>query len=154
MSIEKRSRTSGTSRELLTSPQCDNVYNALGGRPGAASGAIGGGGYQDIYTISDAEGLEKLRRIGLSPAWIMVAKEIGFAAFMRMWAALADHDCLDGRGRIVVPVFRTFLRFERNEFIRAMLAAGRTDPEIIAAVKRKFHETPSKRNLRRLQLSA
>lgn len=134
-----------------------------GGRQEIPGRPAAGGGYRHICMKIDAAvaapsdaaaALEDLTRIGLSRAWLDVARAIGYEAFMVAWQILAGHPALDDRGRIVVPVLGGLIRYRRNQFVRAMVAAGAADGDIVDAVKRTFGETLKDRNLRRLRAPA
>jgi len=170
---ETRNRPSGDAARARTAAHGSAPTRHLGGRhdPGPAAGP--GGGSPNIYHSSgdaiqragadaaaaaaalaaDAPGIDKLRRMGLLSAWLDVAHAIGFDAFLVAWRTLSNHDALDGRGRIVVPLYTNFTRFERNEYVRSLLAAGKSDRDIIAAVKREFREILTPRSLRRIKRS-
>lgn len=88
--------------------------------------------------------------------WIQVARRIGFDAFVVLWQTLHEHaDQLDARNRITVPEFGTYLKFQRNEAIRALSAGGMTPPQIArhlsAVYKRPISKEVVHRALRRIR---
>lgn len=71
--------------------------------------------------------------MGLNRAWLRVAEVIGFEAFLAVWRVLeGDSVVANDRGRIVVPKFATFLRFQRNRRIEELVDRGLSAPEIKA----------------------
>lgn len=139
----------------------DAATSRPGGRQGALPLAIPGGGSRNICTISDAafaapasdaEGIADLRRIGLSAAWVSVAEAIGYAGFMSVWRALAEHPALDDRGRLVVPLFTDLIRYRRNQLVRQLIGAGASNADIVKQVKRTFGEVLKYRTIKRLRL--
>jgi len=87
----------------------------------------------------------------LAQLWVDLADELGMNTFLRIWRVMEGHDSLDTRGRVVVPVYRAYERFERNEYIRALIGAGCEDRAIMLEVKRTFGEVLSRRSLLRLR---
>lgn len=75
--------------------------------------------------------LAELRHMGIGRAWLNVAQEIGFDAFLTVWRVLATDDSVrDERNRVYVPLFNTFMRYQRNQYIRTLADAGLTPDEI------------------------
>ncbi len=151
----------------------------VGGRQQALRLAPGGGGYQNVCTApGDAVGapaapapttdprIAELRRVGLPRIWIALAQAIGFDAFVVAWQTLMRHGHVDDRNRIVVPNLQRYMRFQRNQMIRQLVAdgfgidevqqkvkdaTGESCPNLTSgaqrSVRRMAHETQDRRHL-------
>ncbi len=131
----------------------------VGGRHGSRSPTGQGGGYQDICTAlntplekkSDAR-LAELRDVGLSRVWLTVAEVIGVDAFLDAWKVLdqqATH-INPGQREIYVPLFASYLRFQRNRFILALADHGTSVDEIRRKVRTVLCEDISARHITRI----
>jgi hypothetical protein len=143
----KRSTTSG---EIRDQAPIDSSTPGVGARQEAAPPPPGRGGYQDVCTgpgddvASGASSparaiatpdprIADLRRMGLNRAWLRVAELIGFEDFLAVWRALENEAIVaSDRGRIFVPKFATYLRFQRNRMIEELAARGMSAQEIQA----------------------
>lgn len=124
----------------------------------------GGGGYQDKCSILNFghpqktakkidPRIEELRQMGLQAVWIDIAEDIGIDAFMRVWMILdADTTNIGDDGRIFVPIrsFKTYQRFQRNRYIEALDAIGKTPKEIKEILTSELCEVISLRHILRL----
>ena len=138
------------------------VKNVLPG--GSASNprpAQHGGGYQHICTkTGPALGaapspaadprLKELRRVGLPQPWPRVAALLGYDDFMRLWQALATVDNLGGRDRVVWPKLSTYLRYQRNLFMRTLAADGHSVEQIRDQLGAITSDVPSLSHIKRL----
>lgn len=124
----------------------------------------GGGGYQDVYTSRGAAvgapapaadpRLAELRRVGLPRIWIAIAQAIGFDAFMAAWQILMQHGHVDDRNRVVVPNLQRYLRFQRNQLIRQLVAEGCGIEEVQEHVREATGEILSESHIRRAAVLA
>lgn len=140
--MEKRTDTQGTAQqEAGTNP----LQQGVGGRQAYTHPLSGGGGY--LQTCSSfklrAAGpektrdprLEDLRRLGLHHTWQKVAAEIGVDAFLAMWRILDGEEQFhkssqEHRLEFSLRSYKSFLRYQRNEFIR-QLSANKVEPNQI-----------------------
>lgn len=131
----------------------------VGGRHGSRPPAMQGGGYQDICTTANTS-LEKkcdarlveLREVGLSRAWLTVAEVIGVDAFLDAWKVLDQQAAHinPGQREIYVPLFASYLRFQRNRFILALADHGTSVDEIRRQVRTVLCEDISARHITRI----
>jgi hypothetical protein len=135
------------------------IDSQVGGRQACLRLAPGGGGYPDICMPTDAAlsaparaadpRLAELRRVGLPRIWITVAQAIGFDAFVAMWRVLMQGGHVDDRCRVVVPNYSRYLRFQRNQLIKQLIAEGFGVAEIRDIVYQTTGETISESHIRR-----
>ncbi len=143
-------------------PASSPAAHGVGGRHSPASPSPQGGGYQVVYTDSDAavraaadQRMNELREIGLSRVWLDVAEAIGIDAFLDVWQIL-DRENL-GMGaerrelvRLYIPHFSTFLKFQRNRYIQTLAQQGAQAREISALIWHELREKISVRHVARL----
>lgn len=128
----------------------------VGGRHAISGHRPGGGGYLDICTTFQASlgrdpRLDTLRQMGLSHTWQRVAAMIGVDAFLAMWRILDAEERFhhDGDGlRFSLRRYRSFLRFERDQFICALAAAGLSTNNIQHRLADQFGECLSSKRIR------
>jgi hypothetical protein len=98
--------------------------------------------------------LDELEAMGLSRVMLQVAHAVGFDQFMEAWRILdGAHEALaENESGIYVrlPRLAAYRRYQRNRFIEAMVAIGKSHPEIKAAVNGQLHEDVSDRHIWRL----
>lgn len=91
--------------------------------------------------------------MGLARTHLQVAAEIGVDAFLAMWR-IYDGDqayCTDkGDLEIRMRPYRSYLRYQRNRFIEALIAQGLTQGEIQKRVKEDLCEKVSTRHISRV----
>jgi hypothetical protein len=131
----------------------------VGARQAALRLSPPGGGYQDVCNTSNAAlsapaaaadpRVAELRRVGLPKVWIRVAQEAGYDAFMVMWRVLMQGGHVDDRCRVVVPNYSRYLRYQRNQLVRQLIADGHGIPEIQHQVEQSTGETISEYYIRR-----
>lgn len=125
----------------------------VGGRQEGRACRCGGGGYQNIYPALNFQPkngekkrdprLDELRRIGLPPVWLSVADAIGADAFLEMWRILdAKGKVTDGGSMIEAKLrpYRSYLRFQRNSYIKALKALGMNPQQIRKALEKQMSE--------------
>lgn len=162
---EKRSPAAESAQLCLALP---GDSGGVGARQAPPPPALGGGGYLDICTSANfwkksgppeknAAGrdprLDDLRRMGLQRVWVDVAEEIGVDAFLRAWRIIdADPACSSDGTTLRVPLrlYRTFLRFQRNRFIRALADLKHSPRDIKRRLSRQFGESVSLRHIKRI----
>lgn len=111
-----------------------------------SSGQGGSGGEPDPR-------LAELREMGLGHRWLVLASAIGYDNFIIAWQILDDDEQWrqDSRGRIVVPRFSRFLRYQRNRYIKALSAEENASGKQIAKkVKAETGESLSEAHIHRL----
>ena len=94
--------------------------------------------------------LDELARMGLSRAQLLVAEAIGFDNFMLAWRIYdQDSACRTDKGDLEVRMrsYRSYLRFQRNRFIEALNATGKSVNEIRRIVNIELGEKLSARHI-------
>jgi hypothetical protein len=94
-----------------------------------------------------------LRRIGLQRVWLDVAEQIGVDAFLVVWRLIdADPSCSSDGTTLRVPIrlYRTFLRAQRNQYIRTLAGMDVSPREIKRRLSRQFGESVSLRHIKRI----
>lgn len=154
---EKRSSQPGAGVDELPD------LHLVGGRHGLSPAAIGGGGYlgnrgASMSHMADAAArdprLAELERMGIARTHLRVAAEIGVDAFLTMWRIYDEDPAYrtdKGDLQITMRSYRAYLRFQRNRFIEALHASGKSVTEILARVKLELCEQVSKRHVYRLR---
>lgn len=143
----------------------DANESQVGARQQALRLPGGGGGYQNVCTPPSAAvgapaagaaavaaadpRVAELRRVGLPRIWITIAQTIGFDAFLAAWQILMQHGHVDDRNRIVVPNLQRYLRFQRNQLIRQLVAEGFGVDEVRERVAAATGENLSESHIRR-----
>lgn len=135
----------------------------VGGRPESGTVPTEGGGYQDIYSVfaqsvekkRDAR-LEELRDVGLSNVWVAIAETVGVDAFLEVWRVLDDQvaQVNPGQREIYVPLFGSYMRFQRNRFIVSLGSQNVPHQEIKKMVKLYLCEDISSRHISRILAKA
>ena len=126
----------------------------------------GGGGYLSTCTKSDFfkndfekkcdPRIQELREIGLGKKWLVIAEAIGFDAFMAMWRILdADEyedSMVSSEGiRVRVPLFRRYLKFQRNRYILFCVSQGeKSAANLQKEIKKQLGESLSITHILRL----
>jgi hypothetical protein len=93
--------------------------------------------------------IAELRAVGIPRIWITVAEAIGFEAFMSVWQVLMHAGHVDDRCRVVVPNIARYMRFQRNQLIRALIADGHGVASICEIVSQATGEIISESHVRR-----
>lgn len=91
--------------------------------------------------------------MGLQRIWLVIAEEIGVDNFMRAWYILdSDIGSHADDGRLLIPIrrFRTYVRYQRNRYIEALIDLGFTPRQIKDRVERQLCEKLSIRNILRI----
>lgn len=126
----------------------DAPPQGVGGRQAARARSVGGGGYpencgfsnfQIADVVSDDSRFDELVKIGLGGPWLRLARRVGFDNFLAVWRAICEDDCTlhdGGRRMPKLREFRAYERFQRNEYIRGLAAAG-VDPKDIRRLVEK-----------------
>lgn len=133
----------------------------VGGRQQGSDPPTGGGGYQKKCAILEFSKtdprIQELRDLGLQQTWLDVVDIIGFDAFLAMWRRLdADpslHAENGGRIEFSIRTYRSYLRYQRNRYIRSLRECGHSVIEIQALVKQQLAEQISARHIDRLSRS-
>ncbi len=139
----------------------DKVGLGVGGRQGVGVGAARGGGYLENCTPANFSRntlpdprLEELARLGLQREWLAVAELLGVDAFLAAWRVLDTPDApRDDSGTLTLPLRRysQWLRWQRNQHIRALRAAGLRPSEVRERLKENYGEELSASQLRRIR---
>lgn len=138
-----------------------DLFPGVGGRQGYTPAPAGGGGYQDICNVLNFDPstepkkrdprLAELREMGLRRVWLNIAEEVGVDALLKIWRILErDPSGTDKEGRLVVPSYSSFLRYQRNRYIEALSAGGMKPREIQEKLKAQLCEQISIRHISRL----
>lgn len=161
--MSTNTQTRSSSEEMTDS---DGQIDWVGGRQGQTSTLGGGGGYQDNCTHGGFQDggsggkadprINELREMHIGRKWIQIAETIGFDNFMAMWAIL-DEDNIKNDGlscdrvRIWVPVFKRYLRYQRNRYILSRAADGDASPQDLQAeIKKLLSESLSIHHIKRI----
>lgn len=98
--------------------------------------------------------LDELEAMGLSRVMLQIAHAIGVDHFMAMWQILDSsyEAMMDNDSGIYIRLQRlsAYRRYQRNRFIEAMAAMGKSQPEISRMVKRELGESMTDRHIFRL----
>jgi hypothetical protein len=87
--------------------------------------------------------VDEMRALGVQPVWLRVAEVIGVEVFLALWRIL-DAEATRNDDQVINPTlisYRRFLRHQRNRYIEALSAQGRTSAEIRARVAADLGET-------------
>lgn len=141
----------------------------VGARQAAPGLSTQGGGYQDVCTVLEFQkksaGAEKtapprdpriddLRAIGVLPEWVRAAEEVGVDAVLTIWRIMdASPSALAHGGaslRVSLPLYRTFLRYQRNRYIETLRDGGLSPHQIRTRLQRQFGERLSLSHIRRI----
>ncbi|HHB12218.1 MAG TPA: hypothetical protein ENK62_03350 [Chromatiales bacterium] len=99
--------------------------------------------------MSDAH-LEELCEIGL-PRWLIdIAAEIGVDAALSVWRLISAAARERGDNRLHVPAWSTYLRYQRNRFIRSLDEQGYPPDEIHRQVQTVLCERISLAHVKRI----
>lgn len=149
------------------------VAQGVGGRQAVLPLPLPGGGYLDECTAPPSpvgrknrraaasppsrfshDGdprIDELRQFGIAPAWLRVARRVGYDAFLAAWFELAsDESVLDDRSRIVVPSPSRYARYQQVLFVRQLGAEGLEPAEIVSRVKRSLGRSMDPQYVRKL----
>lgn len=157
---EKRSRGKEIARGAAAAPAAPV---GVGGRHSDLPPSARGGGYLKNCTVFELRRgvskktardprLDELQALGLHPTWQKVAAEIGMDAFLAMWR-IVDHEQQwhHPKGTLEIPLrhYSSYLRYQRNCYIRALSGTGLTERQIhyrlITAYGEKLDPTHIKR---------
>lgn len=152
---EKRSSADGIGRDGQLS--CADVAG-VGGRQALPPFPGWGGGYQDNCTVLNFEKkrdqrLDELRAMGLQRVWIDIAEKIGVDNLLIAWRMLdSDETNHADQGRLLIPIrrYRTYIRFQRNRYIEALVELKLSPREIKEKIERQLCEKISVRNILRI----
>lgn len=170
-------RRSGAAAQAWDQLDLLDPGQGVGGRQSQEPATEGGGGYLNECTPPEvrqrrtkknfakfpansqldpreAALLSELDAMGLSRVMLQIAQTIGFDNFMAMWQILdgSPELWIESESGISVRLQRlsTYKRFQRNRFIEAMAAMGKTQLEISRSVTRDLGEKVSDRHIWRL----
>lgn len=157
---EKRSRSEEIAQGNPTPP---TTPAGVGGRHGDLPTFARGGGYLKNCTafeprlggskkIARDPRLDELQALGLHPTWQKVAAEIGMDAFLAMWRLVdQEQQWHHPKGTLEIPLrhYASYLRYQRNQYIRALSGTGLHERQIhyrlLAAYGEKLEPTHIKR---------
>ncbi|WP_157673624.1 hypothetical protein [Endozoicomonas ascidiicola] len=134
-----------------------------------------GGGYLNICSSSEVSGsaLSELASMGVSKTWLDVAAVIGVPAFLEMWQVLdqaIDQGAeLNSSIRVTVPRYERYLRYQRDQVIKALANEGESPVVIhkylraemgidislrtVQRVARRCHEPAAEEKIRHIPAS-
>lgn len=149
---EKRSSNSGMTAS-------DGQAGRVGGRQADRGTGPGGGGYLDICTkkrrADQDPRLAELAACGLAPHWLRVAAEIGVDSWLRAWQILSEEDSVqDDCGRVHVPSFSTYMRYQRNQLIASMARRQATPEQVRNVLRDRLGYDLTLRYIRQLMRAA
>lgn len=141
--------------------------DGVGARQAAPSPSIPGGGYLDICNRRKVEKkrgravieprrdprIDELRRVGLQRVWVEVAEAIGVDNWMVAWRIIDANPAASLEGNMLrVPLknYRTWLRYQRNGYIRGLRARGLSTREIRALLAKQMGEAISEKHISRI----
>jgi hypothetical protein len=137
----------------------------VGARHRTSLRPIRGGGYQDICTVSqirprstDAR-LQELEAIGISDPWLSIARTVGVDQFLAIWEILDAENAGVARGgrqkvRVWIPLYATYLRHQRNRYIKQLAAESLRPQQIQKRVRSELCEHISLRHIARIIAAA
>lgn len=124
----------------------------VGGRQGRGVRQAGGGGYlkncgfpnfqiPDVH--DDDPRFAELIKIGIGGPWLRLARRVGFDVFLEIWREICEdegtrHD--GGRRMPKLREIRAYERYQRNQYIRTLAAAGVEIPDIRKLVEKNSGE--------------
>lgn len=97
--------------------------------------------------------LAELEQMGLRAVHLRVARAIGVDAFLAAWKLYdEDEGCRTDKGDLQISMrsYRSYLRYQRNRFIEALVAAGLTPKQIRARVRADLCESLHPRHISRI----
>lgn len=137
----------------------------VGGRQTDPPSAPRGGGYQDVCTALDFKKIDPeknsgdprlrdLEQIGIRRVWLDIAATIGVDNFLAVWQHL-DADPVTHAGnslsvRLPLKSFDSWLRYQRNSYIRTLARQGYSAQEIRLKLIADIGEEVSLRHIFRL----
>ena len=141
--------------------QLDWVDTAMGEGVGARqahdTAPAGGGGYLNECTspeLWDKAKLRELTDMGLPQVWLLVAHELGYDAFLRLWrtldAAVELRSDTESMIEVQLRRYSSFQRFQRNRYIETLVDQGLNNRQIRARVKVDIGEELSPKHIGRL----
>ena len=142
--MEKRNDGQGNAQDEISAGSNGvrkTCKEGVGGRQIAYFSSSGGGGYLDNYSFSQLSigkfppdpRLDDLKRLGIHHTWQKVAATIGMDAFLTMWRILdTEEQFQHPKGNLSINLrrYRSYVRFQRNEYIRSLAKEGFTKKEI------------------------
>lgn len=130
----------------------DSDLAGVGGRQELRDTPSRGGGYLDVCTKSERsiyakmlvdQRINELKAHGLADIWIEVAEAIGYDAFIDIWQILDKKNIgMTNRdnGRLRIPLFSNFLKFQRNKYIFYLSKNNETPISIQKILKKELCE--------------
>lgn len=154
---EKRSGTPGIAHPLPARP-------GVGGRQAQPDTTTRGGGYPNVCTafkplhgglkkIARDPRLDELRQMGLHATWQKVAAEIGMDAFLAMWRIVdQEQQWHHPKGTLEIPLrhYASYLKFQRNQFIKDLHGRGLSEKQIQYRLGHAFGETIDPSHIKRI----
>ena len=135
----------------------DDAMQGVGARHRHGQPTPGGGGYLGECTPSqlweDAK-FRELADMGLPQVWLLVAHELGYDAFLRLWrtldAAVELRSDTESMIEVQLRRYSSFQRFQRNRYIETLVDQGLNNRQIRARVKVDIGEELSPKHIERL----
>jgi len=160
----QQEQDSSVKRNSLPGVSAPQVYplvdqRGVGARQTRSAPAGRGGGYQDNRCVLNFDGcpcesrLAELCKMGLSAPLMRAAAAIGVDAFLILWRILdSDPSLHTEKGDIELHLrpFRSYLRYQRNRYIEALVEQGFSVTEIRDKVRRMLCERISLRHISRI----
>jgi len=120
----------------------DQASDGVGGRQADGPTDQRGGGYLDICN-EKKHGFADPRRadlVDLVPDhWLAVADQIGVDNFLLTWQLLSENDSIqDNFGRVHIPNFSAWLRYQRNRLISTLARRGDSAQDIHETLKKRL----------------
>jgi hypothetical protein len=129
----------------------------VGDRQRLSTPRRGGGGYLNGRIPSELRErdprLRELEDIGLAAHWLMVAREVGYDAFVAIWRALSALPQLrDDNGQVALTLrpIRAYERYQRNRYVESLVRLGFDSARIRRELQDGLGERLSKRHMNRL----
>lgn len=134
----------------------------VGGRQGDGRACPAGGGYLETCTdlkFSESAGrrdprLDQLGALGLQPAWLRLAEQLGVDLFLTVWRTLdADDTPVNESGTLTLTLRRyaCWQRAERDGHIRALKAAGLPTRQVRERLLDNYGQRLSPAHVRRIR---
>lgn len=146
---EKRSFGDGFAQGVLFG---GDSAAGVGARRGKGRVSGGGGGYLKNCGISNFRipdvpppdpRFEELAKIGVGGPWLRLARRVGFDVFLEIWRAISEDEGARHDGARRMPKLREFsayLRFQRNQYVRSLAAAGMNPQQVRKLVEKNLGE--------------
>lgn len=102
--------------------------------------------------------LQELAAMGIAEPWLSIARSVGVEQFLTIWQILDEQNAGIDRGgrekvRVWIPLYATYLRHQRNRYIKHLAARNLRPRDIQKRVRSELCERISLRHIARIVAS-